>query len=173
MANVEANIKKVFKDFKDIFENWDGNYPPMKKLVGKDSRIMVYIPKKTSISDSSGLDGINLKNGVGVIAIRQELDKSGTTISYTYKFISSEYEHLICKKKCQDNTVVDFYFHFDKCEEDKPHEPHITVINPSIRYISRDIKLDEFLEFIRCHFYSQSGGDLVKRDGNIWDSRYV
>lgn len=159
MASVDAKIKLTFREFKDIFENWHINYPPSKK--SSDGRIL-YIPDEKVDVYSKSLNGLKLKDGVGVITVQQTLDKEGKPIAYTYRFISSEYEYIVCKNNVVGcDNLGNFYFHFDRCENDKPHKPHVSVMSPAFRYISSCIELKEFLEFIRDNFYSPQS---IKKD---------
>ncbi|MFA6547404.1 MAG: hypothetical protein WCT11_00475 [Candidatus Magasanikbacteria bacterium] len=168
MPNLEASLKITFNAYSEILENWNKSYLPM-KLNENEEKKVVYIPDENI---TQGLSGVKLKDDVGYIAIQQEVNKSGDIVSYVYKFISAEYEYLMCRKYSKTDDMGIFNFHFDKCENDFPHKPHITVINRSIRYISKEIKLGEFLEFIRDHFYVLKGGEFVKKAGNIWDNRF-
>ncbi|HCY17744.1 TPA: hypothetical protein DHT42_00885 [Candidatus Nomurabacteria bacterium] len=168
MSNVDAKIKITFREFKDIFENWDKNYPPSKK--SGDGRV-VYIPDENVEIHNNLLNGLKLKNEVGFITIQQTIDKNGEPVSYIYRFVSSEYEYLICKRNVNNcDNQGNFYFHFDKCEDDRPHKPHISVMSPPFRYISNHIELKEFLEFIRDNFYSPRGNVLIKKE-NILANR--
>ena len=152
MSNVDAKIKIAFREFKDIFENWHQNYPPSKK--SGDGRIL-YIPNEKVEVHSNSLDGLKLKDGVGFITIQQTLDREGRPIAYTYRFVSSEYEYLVCNRSVVNcDNQGNFYFHFDRCENDRPHKPHVSVMSPPFRYISSCIELKEFLEFVRNNFYS-------------------
>jgi hypothetical protein len=162
MSNVDAKIKMTFREFKDIFEGWHQNYPPSKK--SSDGKIL-YIPDDNVEIYNNSLNGLKLKDEVGFITLQQTVNKNGEPIAYTYRFISSEYEYLVCKKNIADcDNQGNFYFHFDKCEDDKPHKPHISVMSPSFRYMSNHIELEEFLEFVRDNFYSPQGNTLVKKE---------
>lgn len=165
MSNVDATIKITFRKFREIFENWDNDYPPIKKSAGQDNGQVVYIPDDGVEIYNNSLCGLKLKDGVGFITIRQTVDKSGEPIAYVYRFVSSEYEYLICKRNVANcDNQGNFYFHFDKCEDDKPHKPHISVMRPPFRYISSRIELKEFLEFIRDNFYSPRGNTFAKKE---------
>lgn len=162
MSNVDAKIKIAFREFKDIFEDWHQNYPPSKK--GGDGRI-VYIPDDNVAIHNNSFSGLKLKGEVGFITIQQTVNKDGEAIAYIYRFVSSEYEYLICKRNVSDcDSQANFYFHFDKCEDDKPHKPHISVMSPPLRYISSRIELKEFLGFIRENFYSPQGNTFAKKE---------
>lgn len=152
MSNVDAKLKIAFREFKDIFENWHHNYPPSKK--SGDGRVL-YIPDEKVEVHSNSPGGLELKDGVGFITIQQTIDGEGKPVAYAYRFVSSEYEYLVCKRNVVNcDNQGNFYFHFDSCENDKPHKPHVSVMSPSFRYISSYIELKEFFEFIRDNFYS-------------------
>ena len=153
MSNVDAKIKIIFREFRDIFDNWHNNYPSIKKSVGQDNGQIMYIPNNVEVFSNS-LDGLKLKDGIGFITIQQIVNKAGETVAYNYRFVSSEYEYLVCKKNVGNCDIQgNFHFHFDKCENNIPHKPHVSVMSPSFRYISSDIDLRKFLEFIRDNFY--------------------
>ena len=162
MSSIEAKLRITFKEFRDIFENWDTQYPPIKK-----ANSLLYIPKLFPVHNNPS-DGLRLKDGVGFVAIQQEINKKGEPISYNYCFTSSIYQYLLTNNESGITTDVDnFYFRFDKCKNNEPHNPHISVMSPScIRYISKDIELRDFLLFIKEHFYDGS-----TKKTNLFDNR--
>ena len=166
MKNIDTRIKITFKSFKDIFEidRWSKDCPPFKK---SSKKLMLYIPNENIKIHEDTPSGLKLKDGVGYIRIQEELNKEGIPVSYMYSFISSEYDYLIAKNNNENalksiDGIGCFCFHFQKDEDNNPHEPHISVMNPSaFRYPSGKISLEEFLSFIRNSFYLPSGN---KRD---------
>lgn len=163
MKNTSAKIKITFKKFKDIFDEWREDYPPLKKSSRQSD---LYIPDSVT-----GGQGLKLKGGVGYIKIRQKLNKNGVPVSYLYSFVSTEYDYLVVKNCCEKiDSLGEFCFHFQMDENDIPHKPHVSVMSPSaFRYYSKNITLAEFLTFIRDHFYSTGGN---KRD-NILLNRLI
>lgn len=174
MSNREALIIQTFKDYKEIFDEGQDYLlaSPFKKAIqAGNKQIIYYIPYEVPI-DEMGYKGFKLKCDVGYVAMQETIEKpSNRVLSYNYRFVSSEYDYLFACKKGNDDRDGLFNFHFDKCDSDVPHQPHVTVINPCIRYMSKSIELKEFLKFIRDIFYYQGPGGLTRKKGHIWNSQ--
>ncbi len=170
MSNRESKIKILIKKrFGDIFEGvvvdrLDGL---IKKIPLSEGGYEIRIP---DVSPNSTNYGLPLKDGVGYISI-QETFKGGV-VSYVYRFATCEYECLFSRVYKDVSEPRNFSFHYDKDENNKPHPPHITVVLRSLRYPSEEITLEGFLEFIRETFFTMSQGNLCRKQGNIWDSRF-
>lgn len=170
MANREAQIKDLIKkEFRDIFEtevlaNLDRL---IKKIPLSEKGLEIRLPDvPPGVPDS----GLPLEDGVGYISIQETF--RGEVVSYVYRFATHEYECLFSGVNKGIFGPEDFCFHYDKDENNKPHSPHITVVLRSLRYPSKEIKLKEFLEFIRGTFFTMSQGKLCRKQGNIWDGRF-
>ena len=169
MPNRKVQIKEVFREFKDLFDD-KTNLNDL-SIKSSSNGEEIYVPYPISMNS---YEGVELKESAGCIAIQEKLDKKGGIVSYRYKYFLSEYEYLICSKhkdKNNDHCGV-FNFHYDKDENNNPHKPHVTVLFPSIRYISEEITLKEFLMFIKEHFFENREGLLCRKNFTIWDSRF-
>lgn len=112
--------------------------------------------------------GIELKYGVGFVSIFEKI-KESKPIDYTYKFFTREYECVTYRKTPEgDKNTCSYCFHYDKCENDIPHEPHVTVMYSDIRFHSRELSLENFLCFIQETFFKRDG---TRKEGSIWHSR--
>ena len=164
MPNREAQVRKILtKDFSDLFDQTILATLPIKT----NGRQQLWVPRPLSIKEL----GVPLRDGVGHIRIEETFDRSGRVTSYIYKFSSNEYLFTTTRVEPLENNCEPFDFHYDKEEGDKPHEPHLNVVHPSLRYISRHIELEEFLGFIRNHFFESSQGKLVRKTGHLWANR--
>ncbi len=163
MANREAQIKGILSDFNHLFiENI--NSIPVKRMNNK-----FFCPYHVNIKAED--EGIILKDKVGYITIA-ELFEDNQVKSYTYRFISGHYKLItICTDDNKESDPDKFRFYYDKLENDKPHKPHFTVIYPDIRYMTNEIKLNEFLSFIQESFYTRKDGEFIRKKGKLWDNR--
>lgn len=165
MPNRKAQITEIFREFSDMFDNGT----PSIKLSPDEQD--VYVPHP--ISPDAHDYGTRLKEDAGYIALQEKINKSGDRISYVYRYFSPEYECLTYKGGSGGGDHCDvFNFHYDGYEDNIPHEPHINVLFPSIRYMSKKITLKDFLIFIREHFFENREGLLHKKVFNIWDNRF-
>ena len=133
---------------------------------------LIFVPNCVSINDPAA--GIPLKDGVGFLSLREEVDSSGKRLGYLYRFTSDEYIYLADKRSSSaGDWMKDGFFNFHY-QNDPPlgsgshDEPHISFLHGGIRYISRDIGLDEFLEFIEKTFFV----DGARKQSLPWNSRF-
>ena len=164
MANRISQIKNTIKDFKDIFE--EDVLQNLDNLIKTDSP-EIYLP---DINLDSLEQGLALKENVGFISIQETYKEE--VVAYVYRFFTLEYQCLFCKNNTSDH-VDNFSFHYDKTENNIPHPPHLSTMFRSLRYYSRDIELREFLEFIEDTFFIRDQGNLVRKNGHLWDSRFI
>jgi hypothetical protein len=168
MSSRLSQIKHILTSrYSDLFES---NTLSTLKIKQDTTGEQIWAPEPLPIDDVSG--GIPLRDGVGFIRI-QERFKNGGVVSYIYKFTSNEY--IFTTERTGASQLRDecriFDFHYDKEENDMPHGPHVNVVFPSLRHMSTQIKLEDFLSFVRDHFFEVSSGKLVKRNNPIWVNR--
>jgi hypothetical protein len=168
MSSRIGEIGAIVNGYSHIFKEPNIMKSTYSKSSGKKED-MIFIPY---IPRSQKIGGIELKDEVGYISIFERV-KKGKPIEYVYKFITEEYESLTCRniKGNNNDYVCNYHFHYDKCENDKPHEPHISVIHPNIRFISKEIGLKDFLYFIQETFFKREKTKYVRREENIWCNR--
>ncbi|XOB46321.1 MAG: hypothetical protein ACKKMV_02630 [Candidatus Nealsonbacteria bacterium] len=161
MAKRAVKIKIIIEGFKNLFD-FQGQPLPLKFKKG-----LIYVPDRTSLRDRRA--GLKLKDNVGFITIK-EIVKGNRCVGYVYRFCSSEYECLTYRESDNiDDRCRDFSFHYQKCEDNTPHDPHVSVLYPSIRYHSREIGLKEFLFFIKETFFTPEG---TRKKDPIWCNRF-
>lgn len=163
-----AKLKAAIGKNKDIFD------PVALKIQPKESPGLKKLVRWPDVSRAD--HGIPLAGGVGSIAVEETIDKGGQVVEYVYKFISGEYKcvtsHEVEGQHGSPTHFGEFAFHYDKCEDNKPHPPHISLDSyPSIRYFSREIRFDEFLDFVRETFFVEKGGVWSKKNDPIWFNR--
>jgi len=158
MANRDVQVKIILNEFKHLFADADEWKINNLKTGGN----ILYVPYRINLDEN---DGLLLKNNAGFISIQETFDQD-KVLSYVYRFSSKEYQCLTCKYDITSD-VIPLGFHYDSCENDLPHEPHVSVIYPSIRYISKKIELREFLSFIQNNFFVNRSNP----GSCIWDNR--
>lgn len=164
MANREAEIETELKNFSHIFER-DALKIYRKKRIGNN----LYWPYIAM--DQVG--GLPLKDGVGFISIQEKINNN-QRISYTYKFSSLEYKILTSRNNVIEcSPISPLIFHYDKEENDKPDKPHLSVVYPSIRYLTGDISLKDFLLSLEKYFFSIVQSSHLKKQDHIWCNKPV
>lgn len=165
MLKRKQQIECLIKDYKHIFDG---------KLVSNFSHHfryfnnVIYVPY-VPLGD---INGLLLKDGVGYVTI-QETFKDNTVVSYIYRFLSNEYKCSTCRGRYTENHCEYLSFHYQMDEENKPHEPHVSVIYPSLRHISRKIDLKTFFQLIEENFYYNRSDSYQKKENHIWANRAV
>ena len=93
MATIESRkikIKTTLKSHESIFDI------PANNIKLTDTRGfstgLIFVPNCVSINDPAA--GIPLKDGVGFLSLREEVDSSGKRLGYLYRFTSDEYIYL-------------------------------------------------------------------------------
>lgn len=151
MATIETRktqIKAVFRNHRTILDSSVGIKPIDSR--GKTYNL-IYVPKRVDHGDPR--QGLALKEGVGYLSITEEVNSRGERIGYVYRFTSDEYTYIADKKSGGGDWMPDNFFNFHY-QKDKNHDwPHVSFLHPSIRYISRDITLDDFLNFVENTFF--------------------
>lgn len=172
MASRESQLKhKITSDFGELFEE-NTKLTLFPKIFKNGRETTIQIPE----SDIYANKFIPLIENVGAITLEETVDQKGTILNYSYRFISNEYifttsRILSTEKKVLDNGSEIFSFHYDFFIDNKPHEPHVTVCHPTIRYISKQISIDEFFSFIKETFFCYEAGKLRARKDSIWLNR--
>lgn len=161
MANRITEIKLILEEYKYLFV---GSF---KGISIKQSSNKIFLP-----SESLQSPGILLNNNIGQVYISETIEKN-KVIEYTYSFHSEEYECLTYRKGKNQTDCTNFYFHYDKCKNNKPHFPHLSVIYPAIRYRSPDIKLEDFFLFLENTFFKKKKDLCEATDINIWCNRII
>lgn len=156
-------IKKLFKDeFKDLLST-KVHIDSEVKTMGK----VIYCPE-TSFKITN--PGLLLKDEIGYISITETLNENNEVQEYTYRFISSIFECTSKSIITNQNNKRNYSFHYDACNNDIPHRPHINVIYPDIRFHSERITLKDFLFFITTNFYNTKKTSC--KVGNIWENHF-
>lgn len=173
MPNRKVQIREIFREYKYLFDEKKVNVERDGIIAlgpkSDDGFQQIWVPKYLSCDTKQ--NGLPLKEKVGFILI-QETIKNGKVVAYCYSFESDQY---LCTTSCtitgQEDKGKAFWCHYDRERDDVPHCPHVTVLYPSIRYISRPVGLKEFLSFIEKTFFKESAGVWRKKGGPIWVSR--
>ena len=166
MATIETRkrqIESVFTSHKSILDS--SARIEFKKGTGKNVNV-VFIPRPIDFDNPR--EGLPLRDGVGYLSIKEELDNEGKVMGYLYRFTSDDFEYIAAKKSSgADNDWLGFFnFHYQK---DRQHdEPHVSFLHSSMRYISREIDLNEFLNFIERTFFTNGS----RNNSSPWHSRF-
>jgi hypothetical protein len=169
MGTREAQLRsKITSDFGDLFEEKSKGLFP-KIFSGKSGEKNILFPE----SDINATKYITLVEGVGGITIEETVDSENNVLRYTYRFLSGDYMYSttrISNYETKENEI--FSFHYDFYKNNHPHEPHLSVCYPTIRYISKKITIDEFLLFIRDTFFDYGAdGKLKAKKDSVWSNR--
>jgi len=160
MSSRISQVKVILgSKFKHLFKNPE-------KIEVKKSNESIFVP------DEGLTRTVPLKDGVGAISICEKI-KNDNVVFYIYRFESHQYNCLTGKINSEETSECEnFYFHYDKCENDEPHPPHLTVIYPDIRYISKHISLEDFLLQIQNTFFiPDSLGRMMAKKDCLWFSK--
>ena len=110
--------------------------------------------------------------GVGFITLEETVHQETGILSYTYRFISDDYLYTTSRVSNNESDKHKvFSFHYDFYENNTPHEPHVTVCHPTMRYISRQITLEQFLSFVKDSFFYYEADKLRAKKDSIWFNR--
>lgn len=166
MATIETRKRQIVNAFTSHPSILDRSIRiNIKRGIGEDVNI-VYVPNRVNYDNPR--EGLPLKDGAGYVSIREELDGNGGRLGYLYRFTSDDFEYIACKKKsnAKDDWSGFFNFHYQK---DKQHDgPHVSFLHSGIRYISQEIDLNEFLNFIERTFFVNGS----KNNALPWHSRF-
>lgn len=152
MATIETRktqIKTTFRNHQVILD-WPVSIEPIESR-GKNVSV-IYVPRPRDFNIDNPSAGVPLKEGVGFLSLKEEVDNEGNVLGYLYRFTSDEYTYIADKKNHGvDDWIGFFNFHY---QNDRQHdEPHVSFLHSGIRYISRKIDLNEFLDFIERTFF--------------------
>lgn len=175
MSSRVSQLKNILiNDYGSLFEEQTVALINPKSTGSRSGEKTIYLPE----SNLKGENSINLVCGVGSITIQETVDKNDTVIGYIYRFFSNEYIcdtyriSEIASTSLEKDEQKIFSFHYDRTVDNIPHPPHVTVGHPTIRYISKEIKIQEFLDFIKDTFFSYgAGGKLITKKDPIWCNR--
>ena len=167
MATIETRktqIKNVFKNYQEIFDQ-SVSINPIDSHGEKDS--VIYVPKLVNHDNPS--EGVPLKDRVGFLSLREEVDSNGNVLGYLYRFTSDEYIYIAEKKNHRaDDWMKEGFFNFHY-QKDRQHDmPHVSFLHSSIKYISREIDLNDFLDFIKRTFFVNGS----RNNSLPWHSRF-
>lgn len=172
-SRVSQLTKILSKDFGELFDEKTKALIIPKSIGSPSGEKNIYLPQ----SDIKGKNSLPLVDGVGSITIEETVDKDSIVTGYTYRFFSKEYIYSTYRLSNTNSLVLEkkeeeyFSFHYDRFVDDTPHSPHVTVGYPTIRYISKEIKIDDFLAFIKETFFTYEGVKLKAKKYPIWVNR--
>ena len=166
MATIETRkkeIKSTFKSHRAIL-NQSVSIKPL------DSRgktvSLIYVPRDVDLNNPS--EGVPLKEGVGFLSLREEVDNNGHVLGYLYRFTSNEYIYIAQKKNRVDDWMKEGFFNFHYQKDQQHDGPHVSFLHSGIRYISREIDLNGFLDFIERTFFVNGS----RKNSLPWHSRF-
>lgn len=169
MATIETRKRQI----ESAFKNYQSIFDPSAKIeikggVGEKTNI-IFVPNIVDHDNPCG--GLPLKEGVGYLSIKEDLDDQGKVLGYLYRFTSDEYTYIADKKQANSDWDGFFNFHYQKDanrEDDKHRDPHISFLHSSIGYISRAISLEEFLSFVERTFFING----ARKNSLPWHSHF-
>ncbi len=168
IENRIAEVRRSFYEFRDLFckqAYLSTKDIPFKK-VKESLPASLYVPDY-GIGDDNPRGGIALEDGVGFLTIFENIDAEGKVSAYIYRFSSDEFTYTAEKKSTRERSDnIFFKFHY---QNDEVHEPHVSFLHSGIRYLSREIDIRTFLDFIRRTFYIEDGS---RNPALPWDSRF-
>lgn len=154
----KTQIKIILDQYKNLFFKDHLSSPRVANKI-------IYFPDQVPLDQPSGEP---LKDGVGFLSIKEEIQEDiDRPISYIYRFTTNEFDYIAAKKSCSETWQGFFNFHYQK--DDGHQSPHVSFLHSAIRYLSRDITLEEFLMFIKETFFRSDG---LRKQGKPWDSTF-
>jgi hypothetical protein len=167
MATIETRKRQIENDFREHKTLFD--FPltqvEMRSTPGKNVSV-IYVPRDISLNNPN--EGLPLKDGIGFLSVKEEVDNNGNRIGYLYRFTSDEYTYIAAKKDSCQSDLMEYFFNFHYQKDPRHEGPHISFLHPSIPYISRDISLSEFLGFLKRTFFI----DGLRKNSLPWHSHF-
>lgn len=167
MATIETRktqIKDTFRSHRAILDE----SASIKPIDSRGKTVsLIYVPRDVNLNNPS--EGVPLKEGVGFLSLREEVDNNGNVLGYLYRFTSDEYIYIAEKKNYGvDDWMKEGFFNFHYQKDQQHDGPHVSFLHSSIRYISREIDLNEFLDFIERTFFVNGS----RNNSLPWHSRF-
>lgn len=149
---------------KNLFDASQNLYS--KKEITSGKYVDIYFPRKLGLNI---IDGIKLKGDMGFISVHEQYIKDGRSfkrVAYNYRYITATRSYDFSHRSNGSSRLECYYFHYDMDLEYKNTDGntghsqfHLQVLHDSPRFQTEEIKIVDFLNFIRDSFYLSSSLD--------------